>query len=147
MSKPKRLVIIDTETTGLSVKSTHSIIEIAAVEIVNGELSGKEFSTLVNPQGRQITHEAFKVHGIKDYELSDAPAFAEIAEKLALFCQGALVLTYGASFDGQFLEQEFQRIIILIQTVNWLCYITKMICKNSLSIKAFRCRSSMIKPW
>ncbi len=107
--KQNRVVIIDTETTGLSILQGDRIIEIAAVEVVNGQLTDRQYHTLVNPDGRKITHGAFKKHGIHNYQLLNEPVFAEISEELTAFCEGAKIVTYNAQFDGEMLESDFKR--------------------------------------
>ncbi len=68
MEHKNRVVVIDTETTGLTAK-LNRIIEIACVEILDGQLTGSVFTSLVNPKGHRITQEAFRTHGIYDHEL------------------------------------------------------------------------------
>ena len=62
-----RVVIIDTETTGLSpTKGGHRVINIAAVEIIDGALTGKTFNSYINPEGKESSPKAFKVHRLTD---------------------------------------------------------------------------------
>lgn len=108
MQHQNRIVVIDTETTGLIAKSNR-IIEIACVEIIDGELTGSIFTSLINPKGHRITQEAFRTHGIYDHELIDQPTFKTIASKIIAFCTGAKLIAYNAVFDGEFLDNELAR--------------------------------------
>ena len=78
-----RRIILDTETTGLSVKDGDRIIEIGCVELLDWRITGNFFHAYVNPE-REISKSATKVHGITLDQLEDKPKFAEIAEKLLI---------------------------------------------------------------
>ena len=73
----KRQVFVDTETTGLSAKSGHRIVELAAVEAINGQLTGKEFHTYLNPE-RSIDPYAQRVHGLSLDFLRNKPRETQI---------------------------------------------------------------------
>ncbi|NQY35760.1 MAG: hypothetical protein HRT37_12480 [Alteromonadaceae bacterium] len=67
-----RYVVIDTETTGYNpYRGNHRVIEIALVEVVDYVITGKQFQTYLNPQGKKSTKGAFKTHQIKDDYLTD----------------------------------------------------------------------------
>ncbi|WP_394173405.1 exonuclease domain-containing protein [Thalassotalea litorea] len=105
-----RIVVIDTETTGVSHSSGHRVIELAAVEIVDGKLSKKNyFHSLINPEGRKISPGSRKVHGIRDQDLQQSPTFADIAESFLDFISGAELSTYNLDFDLGFLQAELDR--------------------------------------
>lgn len=104
-----REIIFDTETTGLSPK-LERVIEIAALEMIDGELTGQFFHEYLNPQGRQVNPEALKIHGITDEFLLDKPSFAEISDKFLAFIDGALLVAHNAIFDFNFLNAELARI-------------------------------------
>lgn len=105
-----RVVVIDTETTGRDWLRGERIIEIAAVEIVDGVISKENyFNTFVNPQGKKISSGAKKVHGIKDETLLDAPTFADIAEDFLAFIEGATLSCYNRRFDFGFIQMELDR--------------------------------------
>ena len=73
-------VILDTETTGLSVKEGHRIVEIGCIELDNLIPTKKIFHCFLNP-GRKVSESALKVHGYTDEFLSDKKKFKEISEK------------------------------------------------------------------
>jgi DNA polymerase-3 subunit epsilon len=105
----KRLVFVDTETTGLSPAEGHRIIEIAAIEMVGGCLTGREFHTYLNPE-RQVPPVATDIHGIDDAMLRDQPRFSEVAADLVEFVSDSRVVMHNAPFDAAFLNDEFERI-------------------------------------
>jgi DNA polymerase III subunit epsilon len=106
---PDRIVILDTETTGLSAELGHRIIEIGCIEIVNRRLSGRSLHLYLNP-GREIDEAATEVHGLTWDDLRDKPAFRDVVEQVRGFVDGALVLIHNAAFDESFLDKEFRDI-------------------------------------
>ena len=106
---PIRQVFIDTETTGLSPRQGHRLIEIAAVEAVNGKLTGRTFHTYLDPE-RPIDRLATRVHGITSDRLVGEPRFADIAHEFLMFIQGAQCLMHNAPFDCSFIDAELERI-------------------------------------
>src|SRR5579863_3546492 len=100
-----RQVILDTETTGLEPAEGHRIIEIGCVELINRRASTTRYQQYVNP-GREIDAGAMEVHGITDETLVDKPNFADIAEDLLAFIQGAELIIHNAPFDIGFLNNE-----------------------------------------
>lgn len=101
-----RLVVLDTETTGLSPEQGHRIIEIGCVELVNRRLTGKRFHVYINPE-RVIDAGAIEVHGITNEFLEDKPRFAGVAEDFLAFVQGAELVIHNAPFDVGFINHEF----------------------------------------
>lgn len=101
-----RVIILDTETTGLSPKIGHRVIEIACLEMVDRELTGKKFHTYLQPY-RFVEISAFMVHGISDAFLADKPRFKDIGDDLGDFLVGAEIVAHNASFDMGFLNNEF----------------------------------------
>ena len=79
-----REVALDTETTGLDVKSGHRIVEIGCVELVNHVPTGRDFQTYVNPE-RDMPGDAFTVHGLSAEFRSGKPAFGAIPDDLLAF--------------------------------------------------------------
>ena len=77
-------VILDTETTGLSTKEKHKIVEIGCIELSNQIPTNRIFHEYINPK-RLVSEEAYKVHGYSDKFLSDKKTFAEIAESFQDF--------------------------------------------------------------
>lgn len=100
-----RQVVLDTETTGLSVKLGHRMIEIACLELVNRRLTGREFHRFLNPD-RDIDEGAERIHGIGRADLATAPRFPEIADELLEFLSGAELIIHNAEFDVGFIEHE-----------------------------------------
>ena len=100
-----RQVVLDTETTGLEPKQGHRIIEIGALELIDRQLTGRQFHTYVNPE-REIDRGALEVHGITEDFLHDKPRFAEIADDLIAFADGAELVIHNAPFDVGFIDNE-----------------------------------------
>ena len=103
-----RQVFLDTETTGLDPNQGHRIIEIAAVEINNRQLSENQFHMYVNPE-RDIDEAAKKVHGITLEFLKDKSFFKDIAEDFLSFIRGSELIIHNAPFDIGFLNMELGR--------------------------------------
>ena len=104
-----RQVFLDTETTGLDPNQGHRIIEIAAVEINNRQLSENQFHVYTNPE-RQIDAAAQEVHGITLEFLKDKSLFKDIAEEFLNFVQGSELIIHNAPVDIGFLNMELGRI-------------------------------------
>lgn len=100
-----RQIFLDTETTGLSATGGDRILELACVELVNRKLTKNNKHFYVNPE-RESHEEALRVHGITSEFLADKPKFAEIADELLEFIQGAEVIIHNAPFDVGFLNME-----------------------------------------
>jgi DNA polymerase III subunit epsilon len=100
-----RQVVLDTETTGLEPKQGHRIIEIGALELVDRQLTGRQFHVYINPD-REIDQGALEVHGITEEFLRDKPRFAEIADDLMTFIGGAELVIHNAPFDIGFIDNE-----------------------------------------
>ena len=100
-----RQIVLDTETTGLETRQGHRVIEIGAVELVDRQLTGRQFHTYVNPE-REIEQGALEVHGITEEFLSDKPRFAEISDDLMAFVEGAELVIHNAPFDIGFIDNE-----------------------------------------
>jgi len=102
-------ISLDTETTGIGPE-IHRLVEIAAIEFdpVTGTPTGNTFYTLINPE-REVPAEATAVHGKSLEDLKDAPVFADVADSLLEFVEGAHVVIHNAPFDVGFLETELKR--------------------------------------
>lgn len=103
-----RQVVLDTETTGLEVTQGHRIVEVAAVEMIDRRLTGRNFHRYVDPQ-RAVDEGALRVHGLDEAFLADKPVFGDIAADLADFLCGAQLIIHNAPFDIAFLLGEFER--------------------------------------
>jgi DNA polymerase-3 subunit epsilon len=99
-------VILDTETTGLSITQKHRIVEIGCIELKNQIPTNKIFHEHLNPQ-RSISEEAYKIHGYSDEFLSDKKTFTEIAESFLDFIKDKKIIIHNAAFDLSFLNYEF----------------------------------------
>ena len=104
-----RQIILDTETTGLNPKNGDRIIEVGCIELIQRRPTGNSFHRYVNP-GRDSEPGALAVHGLTTGFLSDKPPFADIAEALCAFVDGAEVLIHNAAFDRAFLDEELARL-------------------------------------
>lgn len=102
-----RIVVLDTETTGLEPKKGHRIIEVGCVELVNRRLTGNNFHFYINPQ-REIDDGAIEVHGITNEMLADKPLFEEIADDMYSYLKGAEVVIHNAPFDVGFINHEYR---------------------------------------
>ena len=100
-----RIVVLDTETTGLSTREGHRIIEIGCVELINRRLTGKRFHTYLNPE-RKIDDGAIAVHGISNEFLDDKPLFKQISAEFIAFIQNAELVIHNAPFDVGFINNE-----------------------------------------
>lgn len=103
-----REIVLDTETTGLDVRSDR-IIEIGCIELENHIPTGNTFHTYVNPKC-QIAEAAIEVHGITQDFLVDKPEFSHIADDLNRFLASDPLIIHNAAFDLGFLNAEFDRI-------------------------------------
>jgi DNA polymerase-3 subunit epsilon len=104
-----RQIILDTETTGLSAENGDRIIEIGCVELLNRKLTRNNLHHYVNPE-RDSHEDALKVHGISNEFLRDKPKFAQIADELLAYLEGAELIIHNAPFDVAFLNKELERL-------------------------------------
>ena len=102
-------VILDTETTGLSITEKHRIVEIGCIELENQIPTNKIFHEYLNPQ-RAVSEDAYKIHGYSDDFLSDKKTFSEIAESFLKFIKDKKIIIHNAAFDLSFLNYEFRLI-------------------------------------
>lgn len=102
-----RQLVLDTETTGLSVEQGHRIIEIGVIELVNRRPTGTHFHRYVNPD-REVDAGAVNVHGITNEFLADKPNFAQVAQDLWNWLAGDELIIHNAPFDIGFLDAEFR---------------------------------------
>jgi len=113
-----RLVVLDTETTGLNPQEGHRIIEIGCVELINRRLTGNRFHVYINPN-RIIDAGAIEVHGITNEFLDDKPHFNDIAEDFIGFITGAELVIHNAPFDVGFINHEFSRLANVQEVSNY----------------------------
>ncbi len=98
-------IFLDTETTGLSFKDGHKIVEVACIETKDLIPTGKVFHKLLNPR-RSVPEEAFKVHGFSEQFLKDKETFDQIADEFLNFIKDKKIIIHNAPFDLSFLDGE-----------------------------------------
>jgi len=103
----KRQIVFDTETTGLSPKFGHRVVDLGAVELIDGKRTGRTLQFYLNPR-RDSDPKAFEVHGLTREFLSDKPDFSQIADEFIQFVSGAEVIAHNAKFDVSFLDAELE---------------------------------------
>ncbi len=102
-----RQIVLDTETTGLNPRNGDRVIEVGCVELNNRMLTGNNFHRYINPE-RDSEEGALAVHGLTTEFLRDKPKFADIANELRDYINGAEVIIHNAPFDLGFLNAEFK---------------------------------------
>ena len=100
-------VILDTETTGLSVKDGHRVVEIGCIELENLIPSKKTFHHYLNPE-RKVSEKALEVHGYTDEFLSSKKKFKEIVQEFLDFINGKRLIIHNAEFDLSHLNNELK---------------------------------------
>lgn len=100
-----RQIVLDTETTGLDPRQGHRVIEIGALEMIDRQLTGRQYHVYLNPE-REIEQGALEVHGITEEFLRDKPRFADVADDLLAFAFGAELVIHNAPFDIGFIDNE-----------------------------------------
>ena len=98
-------VFLDTETTGLSFRDGHKVVEIACIETKDLIATGRVFHKLINPK-RSMPKEAFQVHGFSQEFLSDKETFEYVADEFLNFIKDKKIIIHNASFDLGFLDGE-----------------------------------------
>ena len=101
----ERLIVLDTETTGLDVDDGHKVIEIGCVEIIDRNITSNVFHEYINPK-RLIDEKAFEVHGISNESLEGKPIFSEIINKFMDYVSDSALIIHNAPFDLGFLRSE-----------------------------------------
>jgi len=102
-------IVLDTETTGLSVKDGHRIVEIGCIEIENLIPTKNVFHCYLNPE-RKVSESALKVHGYTDKFLADKKKFSDIADAFLKFIEGKKIIIHNAEFDIGHLNNELSLI-------------------------------------
>ncbi len=104
-----REVVFDTETTGLDPKAGHRLVEVGCIELMNHLPTGRSFQRYINPN-REMTAEAFAVHGLSTEFLARQKGFETVAEELLDFIGDAPLIIHNADFDMGFLNAELKAI-------------------------------------
>ncbi len=100
-------IVLDTETTGISVKDGHRIVEIGCLELDNLILNKKKFHYYLNPE-RKVSEKALEVHGYTNEFLSDKKKFIEIVDEFLKFVEGKKLIIHNAEFDLSHLNNELK---------------------------------------
>ena len=102
-------IVLDTETTGISVKDGHRVVEIGCIELDNLVPTKNKFHCYLNPE-RKVSEKAFKVHGYDDEFLSDKKKFIDIADEFIEYIKDKKLVIHNAEFDIGFLNSELKRL-------------------------------------
>jgi len=100
-------IILDTETTGLSVKDGHRIVEIGCIELDNLLPTNNKFHCYLNPE-RKVSEKALEVHGYTDEFLSAKKKFKEVVDDFLSFIKDKKLIIHNAEFDLGHLNQELK---------------------------------------
>ena len=100
-------IVLDTETTGISVKEGHRIVEIGCIELENLIPTKKNFHCYLNPE-RKVSEKALEVHGYTDEFLSKQKKFKEIVKEFLEFIKGKKLIIHNAEFDLAHLNHELE---------------------------------------
>ena len=100
-------IILDTETTGISVKDGHRIVEIGCIELDNLIITQNKFHCYLNPE-RKVSEKAFEIHGYSDDFLSQQKKFSEIADEFLEFIKDKRLIIHNAEFDLAHLNNELK---------------------------------------
>ena len=98
-------IVLDTETTGISVKDGHRIVEIGCIELDNLIPTNNKFHCYLNPE-RKVSEKALSIHGYTDDFLSDKKKFSEIGEEFLSFINNKRLIIHNAEFDLSHLNNE-----------------------------------------
>lgn len=128
----KRQLVFDTETTGLNPDDGHRVVELCAVELIDGVKTGNDFYTLLNPQ-RNIPEEVVRIHHIDDSKVRGAPIFKDVADKFLEFIKGAELLIHNADFDIKMMNNELD---IINKGKIW-DYVSNSICTMKMSRRLY----------
>tara|TARA_A100001035_G_C27754772_1_gene488304 strand:+ start:562 stop:1227 length:666 start_codon:yes stop_codon:yes gene_type:complete len=100
-------IVLDTETTGISIKEGHRIVEIGCIELDNLVPTKNKFHCYLNPE-RKVSEKAFEVHGYSDNFLSKQKKFKEIVDEFLEFINGKNLIIHNAEFDISHLNHELK---------------------------------------
>jgi len=100
-------IVLDTETTGLSVKDGHRLVEIGCIELDDLVPTGKKFHCYLNPE-RKVSESALKVHGYTDQFLSKQKKFIEIVDDFLEFIKEKKLIIHNAEFDLSHINNELK---------------------------------------
>ena len=98
-------IVLDTETTGISVKDGHRIVEIGCIELDNLIPTKNKFHCYLNPE-RKVSEKALEVHGYTDEFLANQKKFSDVGEQFLEFIKGKRLVIHNADFDIGHLNNE-----------------------------------------
>ena len=127
-STQHRIVVLDTETTGMNQDGGphylgHRIVEIGAVEIIDRKITGRHFHVYIKVD-REIQAEAVAIHGITDEFLRDKPEYRDVHREFLEFIKGAELVAHNAPFDVGFMDYEFEKLDRAIGKTEQYCKVT-----------------------
>ena len=102
-------IVLDTETTGISIKEGHRIVEIGCIELENLIPTKNKFHCYLNPE-RKVSEKAFQIHGYSDDFLSKQKKFIDIRDDFLNFIKGKRLIIHNAEFDIAHLNNELKLI-------------------------------------
>lgn len=126
--------VIDFETTGVSPDSGDRVIEVAIIRVASDGRILDEYSTLLNPEGRDTG--PVHVHRIENGDVRDAPRFCDAAADILSRLEGVVVVAHNASFEQRFLDAELSRIRIGMGPVPALCSL--WLARQTLSLPNYK---------
>lgn len=119
----ERLIILDTETTGINPKEGHRIVEIGCVEMINRQLTGKTYHAYINPM-MEMEQEVINVHGLTNEFLRDKPVFSQVVNEFIEFIRGSELVIHNAKFDVGFMDHEFAMVRGNVPKTYDICTVT-----------------------
>ncbi len=110
--KEQRLIILDTETTGINPREGHRIVEIGCVEMINRQLTGRTYHAYIKPLDQrgnvfEMEQEVINIHGLTNEFLNDKPIFSQVVHEFIEFIRGAELVIHNSKFDVGFMDHEF----------------------------------------
>ena len=121
--KPHRIVVLDTETTGIDPKQGHRIVEVGCVELIDRKFTGRSYHVYINPQ-MHMEQEVINIHGLSNEFLADKQLFNQIADDFIEFIKGAELVIHNARFDVGFMDHEFAMTRRGLPNTNDICTVT-----------------------
>lgn len=107
-----RVIVMDTETTGLEINEGDRVIEIGGVEVIGGRITGEFFHMFINPGSKKVHPDAYAIHKISDADLVGKPPMYEVMPLFLEFVGDSPLVIHNAPFDTKFLNNE----LLLLQT-------------------------------
>lgn len=123
VQKDERLIILDTETTGINPREGHRIVEVGCVEMINRQLTGRSYHVYINPLF-EMEQEVIDIHGLTNEFLRDKPLFSQVADDFVDFIKGARLVIHNAKFDIGFMDHEFSLLNRNIPSTRDMCTVT-----------------------